>query len=143
MTQLPTYWYKTEAFWVGECTDISCFSLCLIHLFLNRLSCMANETGIKKLLLDAICLLVPANVDTCPGSRETSQRSLGARFSSPCHYVACWVSPIISPSLVFRLHRTAYRWSYTTNLTLIGHAVYMSMDIPDAFLAVRCTFFFC
>lgn len=29
------------------------------------------------------------------------------------------------------------RWGYLTNLTLIGHAIYMSMDIPDAFLAVR------
>jgi hypothetical protein len=28
-------------------------------------------------------------------------------------------------------------WSYLINLTLIGNAVYMSMDIPDAFLAVR------
>jgi acyl-CoA-dependent ceramide synthase len=27
-------------------------------------------------------------------------------------------------------------WSYLTNCTLIGHAVYMSMDIPDMFLAV-------
>ncbi|KAK1236478.1 sphingosine N-acyltransferase lag1 [Marasmius sp. AFHP31] len=26
-------------------------------------------------------------------------------------------------------------WSYLVNLTLIGNAVYMSMDIPDAFLA--------
>ena len=28
-------------------------------------------------------------------------------------------------------------WSYLINLTRIGNAVYVSMDIPDAFLAVR------
>jgi very-long-chain ceramide synthase len=27
------------------------------------------------------------------------------------------------------------RWSYLVNLTLIGNAVYLSMDVPDAFLA--------
>lgn len=27
-------------------------------------------------------------------------------------------------------------WSYITNFTLVGNAVYMSMDIPDAFFAV-------
>jgi len=27
-------------------------------------------------------------------------------------------------------------WSYLVNMTLMGNAVYMSMDIPDAFLAV-------
>ena len=29
------------------------------------------------------------------------------------------------------------RWSYLVNLTLIGNAVYLSMDIPDSFLGVR------
>jgi len=30
-----------------------------------------------------------------------------------------------------------HSWSYLLNLTIIGNAIYMSMDIPDAFLAVR------
>ncbi len=29
------------------------------------------------------------------------------------------------------------RWSFFMNFTYIGNAVYVSMDIPDAFLAVR------
>ena len=29
------------------------------------------------------------------------------------------------------------RWSYGIHLTYIGNAVYVSMDIPDTFLAVR------
>jgi acyl-CoA-dependent ceramide synthase len=28
------------------------------------------------------------------------------------------------------------RWSYGINLTLIGNAVYTSMDIPDVFLSI-------
>jgi len=28
-----------------------------------------------------------------------------------------------------------HRWSYLINLTLIGNAVFVSMDIPDVFLA--------
>lgn len=35
-----------------------------------------------------------------------------------------------------RLKTCRIRWSYGTNMTLIGNAVYVSMDIPDAFLAV-------
>lgn len=31
-------------------------------------------------------------------------------------------------------------WSYLINLTLIGNAVYMSMDIPDALLAVSASY---
>jgi very-long-chain ceramide synthase len=27
MTQLPTYWYNTDYFWVGECINISCFNI--------------------------------------------------------------------------------------------------------------------
>ncbi len=33
-----------------------------------------------------------------------------------------------------------YSWSYLINLTRIGTAVYISMDIPDAFLGVRASF---
>jgi acyl-CoA-dependent ceramide synthase len=27
MTQLPTYWYNTDAFWVGECINILYFNI--------------------------------------------------------------------------------------------------------------------
>ncbi|KAK7060576.1 sphingosine N-acyltransferase lag1 [Paramarasmius palmivorus] len=33
-------------------------------------------------------------------------------------------------------------WSYLVNLTLIGNAVYMSMDIPDAVLALLNLFWY-
>lgn len=31
---------------------------------------------------------------------------------------------------------TRFSWSYGINLTLIGNAVYTSMDIPDVFIAM-------
>ena len=42
MSQLPTYWYNTEAFWVGEYINVLCFNTFLIH-FPLRLSYMAIE----------------------------------------------------------------------------------------------------
>ena len=48
MTQLPTYWYNTDYFWVGECINISCSNIFFIY-FLLRLSYMAIETGIEAL----------------------------------------------------------------------------------------------
>ncbi len=43
------------------------------------------------------------------------------------------------PRKFLRVHHSnrPSRWSYLVNLTFIGNAVYMSMDIPDTFLAVR------
>ena len=32
-----------------------------------------------------------------------------------------------------------YSWSYLINLTLIGNAVYVSMDLPDSLLGVSDT----
>lgn len=48
-----------------------------------------------------------------------------------------WVclDPLQIPGHV-KLTGSHHSWSYLVNLTLIGHAVYMSMDIPDCFLAV-------
>lgn len=63
MSQLPTFWYNTEAFWVGKCIIVLHFSVS--HPL--RLSCMANETGTKALLSNAILLLVSTVIDTCLG----------------------------------------------------------------------------
>ena len=68
MTQLPTYWYNTDAFWVGESINILCFNINIyLTQFPLRLSCMAIETGTKALLPDANRLLVPTDVSTCFG----------------------------------------------------------------------------
>ena len=49
--------------------------------------------------------------------------------------MACWVCTLLLDTLVHLSDTTIHRWSYGINLTLIGNAVYASMDIPDAFLA--------
>ena len=55
------------------------------------------------------------------------------------HFVTLWLVGSVS-ILSFYLsgtHLFNSRWSYLLNMTYIGNAVYMSMDIPDTFLAVR------
>lgn len=52
------------------------------------------------------------------------------------HIVTLWLIGYVprfiqGPSLTL-----FHRWSYLVNMTLMGNAVYMSMDIPDVFLAV-------
>jgi hypothetical protein len=54
------------------------------------------------------------------------------------HFVTLWLIGYVSKHHnVFITDLIANSWGYLINLTLIGHAIYMSMDIPDAFLAVR------
>lgn len=53
------------------------------------------------------------------------------------HFVTLWMVVYVKRSL--RLLSSANiidRWSYIINLTFFGNAVFMSMDIPDAFLSV-------
>ena len=53
------------------------------------------------------------------------------------HFVTVWlIGYVMCIFLFYFLMRGLHRWSYLINLTLIGNAVYMSMDIPDAFFAV-------
>jgi acyl-CoA-dependent ceramide synthase len=43
---------------------------------------------------------------------------------------------LVSRTLYLSIYTSVPRWSYGVNLTLIGNAVYTSMDIPDVFLAM-------
>ena len=52
------------------------------------------------------------------------------------HLVTSWLIGFVSTFSYIRTHiHTIPRWSYGANLTLIGNAVYASMDIPDFFIA--------
>ncbi|KAG6890558.1 hypothetical protein C0992_000818, partial [Termitomyces sp. T32_za158] len=51
------------------------------------------------------------------------------------HFVTLWLVGCVRPSVFSLTTLTRTRWSYLMNMTLIGNAVYMSMDIPDSFLA--------
>jgi len=50
-------------------------------------------------------------------------------------YGSLGLSLICVPSYL-SIHTAVRRWSYGINLTLIGNAVYTSMDVPDFFLAM-------
>lgn len=54
------------------------------------------------------------------------------------HIVTLWLVGYVDQcpnSVIANLILSSASWSYLINLTLIGNAVFMSMDIPDAFLA--------
>ncbi|KAJ3937291.1 MAG: longevity assurance proteins LAG1 LAC1 [Lentinula lateritia] len=97
MGQLPTWWYRTEAFWI----DYPHWNMIPE---LKRYYLMHMAYWIQQLLVLVLGLEKP----------RQDYYELVAH-----HIVTIWL----------------VGWSYLINLTLIGNAVYMSMDIPDAFFA--------
>ncbi|KIK68047.1 hypothetical protein GYMLUDRAFT_36867 [Collybiopsis luxurians FD-317 M1] len=97
MGQLPTWWYKTEAFWI----DYPHWDM---KPELKRYYLMQMAYWVQQLLVLILGLEKP----------RKDYYELVAH-----HIVTIWL----------------VGWSYLINLTLIGNAVYMSMDIPDTFLA--------
>ncbi|KIK67248.1 hypothetical protein GYMLUDRAFT_860765 [Collybiopsis luxurians FD-317 M1] len=97
MGQLPTWWYRTEAFWI----DYPHWDMKpeLKRYYLMQMAFWCHELlvlllGLEKPRKDYHALVIH-------------------------HFVTIWL----------------VGWSYTMNLTFIGNAVYMSMDIPDACLS--------
>ncbi|KIM46094.1 hypothetical protein M413DRAFT_65240 [Hebeloma cylindrosporum] len=97
MTQLPTYWYKTEEFWEG-------YPQWNLKPELKRYYLMQFAYWWQQLLVLVLGLEKP----------RKDYWELVAH-----HFVTLWL----------------IGWSYLVNLTYVGNAVYMSMDIPDTFLA--------
>ncbi|KAF5344131.1 hypothetical protein D9758_008861 [Tetrapyrgos nigripes] len=97
MSQLPTYWYRTEYFWI----DYPHWDM---KPELKRYYLMQMAYWIQQLLVLVLGLEKP----------RKDYHELVAH-----HFVTLWL----------------VGWSYVMNLTFIGNAVYMSMDIPDAGLA--------
>ncbi|KAJ4478216.1 longevity assurance proteins LAG1 LAC1, partial [Lentinula aciculospora] len=97
MGQLPTWWYRTEAFWI----DYPHWDM---KPELKRYYLMQMAYWVQQLLVLVLGLEKP----------RKDYYELVAH-----HIVTIWL----------------VGWSYLINLTLIGNAVYMSMDIPDAFFA--------
>ncbi|KAJ3989693.1 longevity assurance proteins LAG1 LAC1 [Lentinula detonsa] len=97
MGQLPTWWYRTEAFWI----DYPHWDM---KPELKRYYLMQMAYWVQQLLVLVLGLEKP----------RKDYYELVAH-----HIVTIWL----------------VGWSYLINLTLIGNAVYMSMDIPDSFLA--------
>ncbi|KJA30185.1 hypothetical protein HYPSUDRAFT_196442 [Hypholoma sublateritium FD-334 SS-4] len=98
MSQLPTYWFNTAAFWDAYPTwdmkaELKAYYLIQFAYWLQQL--LVLMLGLEKPRSDYWALVAH-------------------------HFVTVWL----------------IGWSYLVNLTLIGNAVYMSMDIPDAFFAL-------
>ncbi|KIM90890.1 hypothetical protein PILCRDRAFT_811387 [Piloderma croceum F 1598] len=97
MSQLPTWWYRSEYYWIG-------YPHWDMNPELKRYYLMQAAHWCQELLVLLMKLEKP----------RKDYAELVAH-----HFVTLWL----------------IGWSYLINLTLIGNAVYMSMDIPDAFLA--------
>ncbi|KAJ7682702.1 TLC domain-containing protein [Mycena polygramma] len=98
MSQLPTYWYRTEYFWI----DYPHWDM---KPELKRYYLMQMSYWCQQLIVLVLGLEKP----------RKDYHELVAH-----HIVTLWL----------------VGWSYLVNLTLIGNAIYMSMDIPDMALAV-------
>lgn len=97
MKRLPTYWYRTEYFWID-------YPHWEMKFELKRYYLMHMAYWCQQLIVLLFGLEKP----------RKDYYELVAH-----HVVTLWL----------------IGWSYLINLTLIGNAIYMSMDIPDAFLA--------
>ncbi|OCH94130.1 longevity assurance proteins LAG1/LAC1 [Obba rivulosa] len=96
MSQLPTWWYRTEHFWIDYPHWQMIPELKTYYLMQAAYWC-------QQLLVLALKLEKP----------RKDYNELVAH-----HIVTLWL----------------IGWSYLINLTLIGNAVYLSMDLPDTFL---------
>ncbi|OCH84674.1 longevity assurance proteins LAG1/LAC1 [Obba rivulosa] len=98
MSQLPTWWYKTEHFWID-------YPHWQMTPELKRYYLMQAAYWCQQLLVLALKLEKP----------RKDYNELVAH-----HMITLWL----------------VGWSYLVNLTLIGSAVYLSMDLPDTFLGI-------
>ncbi|TFY75026.1 hypothetical protein EWM64_g8983 [Hericium alpestre] len=98
MGQLPTWWYKTEHFWLE-------YPHWQMKPELKRYYLMQAAYWCQQLIVLVLRLEKP----------RKDYNELVAH-----HFVTLWL----------------VGWSYGVNLTMIGHAIYMSMDIPDVLLAL-------
>ena len=101
-----------------------------------RLSALGYEARDENVLPDPVCVLVPTIACSHPRVGKATQ-GLQRTCRAPLrHFVHGWVRKYAFNLL---LTECLHRASYILNLTYIGAAIFMSMDIPDAFLAVRCS----
>ncbi|TFK75815.1 longevity assurance proteins LAG1/LAC1 [Pluteus cervinus] len=98
MGQLPTWWYRTEYFWINY-----------PHWDMKPQLKAYYLTQLAHWCQELLFLLL---------GLEKPRKDFQELFAH--HLVTLWL----------------VGWSYFVNLTLIGNAVFMSMDIPDVFLAL-------
>ncbi|KAH9985860.1 hypothetical protein BJV77DRAFT_1161896 [Russula vinacea] len=111
MSHLPTWWYNCPHFW------------------------MVHDSRTEALLSHAGVLLVSPTYR--PRLRLEKPRKDFKELVA--HHIVTYGSlglPLVLRTLLFVYYTTVPRWSYGINLTLIGNAVYASMDIPDFFFGM-------
>lgn len=115
MGQLPSFWYRTEAFWI----DYPHWDMVPE---LKRYYLMQMAYWIQQLLVLVMRLEKP--------------RSDHNEYVAH-HIVTIWLVGYVysKPPICFSNFFNS-SWSYLINLTIIGNAMYMSMDIPDSLLSV-------
>lgn len=99
---------------------------------------MGDEASTEAILSDAYGILDTAAACARFKNRKAPQRFQRACCASLCNLVANRVR-LFTLSLILPLTKVFYAttsWSYGVNMTLIGNGVFVSMDIPDVFLAV-------
>ena len=101
-----------------------------------RLPSLGDEARTQAVLSHASVVLVPSTHHSASKTREASQGLLRTRGAPLRDSLASRVSSLHQHVRAQDLTLRSYRWSYLINLTLIGNAVYLSMDLPDTFLAV-------
>ncbi|CCM03186.1 uncharacterized protein FIBRA_05308 [Fibroporia radiculosa] len=98
MSQFPTWWYRTEYFWID-------YPHWQMKPELKRYYLMQASYWCQQLIVLLLNLEKP----------RKDYYELVAH-----HFVTLWL----------------VGWSYLINLTFIGNAVYVSMDVPDVFIAL-------
>ncbi|KAH0839876.1 longevity assurance proteins LAG1/LAC1 [Lanmaoa asiatica] len=116
MSKLPTYWYQTEHFWRGRFLPFAGFTYLLTLLSIGYPHWDMRPDLKRYYLMHSaywcqqfIVLLLRL---------EKPRKDYSELVAH--HFVTLWL----------------IGWSYLVNMTLMGNAVYMSMDIPDVFLAI-------
>lgn len=101
-----------------------------------RVSSLGNEASPQVILPDANILLGTTTPRSSAPPRETTEGLLRARVSPFCYHMAHRVGAS-GDNFMFSRPLTGHsRWSYLVNMTLMGNAVFLSMDFPDTALAV-------
>jgi acyl-CoA-dependent ceramide synthase len=120
MSHLPTWWYNCEQFWIGACPMTTAGDWnSQMPLYLPCVTDYPHwqmTPGLKRYYLMQASYWCQQLIVLLSGVEKPRKdyKELVAH-----HFVTLWL----------------IGWSYGINLTLIGNAVYTSMDIPDVFLA--------
>ena len=140
MSQLPTWWYNTQYFWIGrqlekftrsapDCPPTIGYPHWQMTPALKRYYLMQASYWCQQFIVLVFRLEKP----------RKDYKELVAHHLVTLWLIGCVLAFSFLP-LYFSIDTANPSWSYGINLTLIGNAVYTSMDIPDVLLAMTKVF---